>query len=555
MINALYIKNLINELLKNYELKRIPTIVYSKCKTNKELKNFIFDDKNTFGENFSQRLYNIFYDIKEWPKCEYNNCNNYVKFQHFHSGYRKTCSKWCTNYIKYGCKSTFATKEQHIKAQKTLLEKTGYRSGTANPETRKKIINTMNKKYGCLYQQTEEFKQKCEKTNIKRYGAKHIMCTNDGIKRSKNTQIKKYGCLYQQTEEFKKLASSQFYEKHKCEKMAKGQRDAYYNKLKKYVDKNGYELLFSKDNYKAQKDKNKKWIKYPIKCKTCGYSFEITFSNINRDGINCPKCYKTVKSIIQHNLFKNIKIKYPNYSFIEDENRILDNHQEIDIYCENLSFGIEYNGNCWHAQKYNNKGKYYHFNKYLNFIKHKINVLSFWSDEFNTHKEYINELINLFLNPNISFNDINFIFNYTVNNNLLSKIKQRCFSEINSNDKFLIIENNNTPIACLKYDITNKNILKINDIIHFEIFNFKLVIEKLIKQFNNYVIMFELDNRLMPYYKLWIDNYTNLEKIIEPSFYIFNKKRSIKLYNDLSKINLEENDIIWSYGKSLFVIK
>lgn len=68
---------------------------------------------------------------------------------------------------------------------------------------------------------------------------------------------KKYGCLYQQTEEFKKLASSQFYEKHKCEKIAKGQRDAYYNKLKNMLIKTAMNYYSLKTTIKHNKIKIK----------------------------------------------------------------------------------------------------------------------------------------------------------------------------------------------------------------------------------------------------------------------------------------------------------
>ena len=55
----------------------------------------------------------------------------------------------------------------------------------------------------------------------------------------------------------KKLASSQFYEKHKCEKMTKGQRDAYYNKLKNMLIKTAMNYYSLKTIIKHKKIKIK----------------------------------------------------------------------------------------------------------------------------------------------------------------------------------------------------------------------------------------------------------------------------------------------------------
>ncbi len=122
------IKQKVDEYLQTHSLLQIINCFNSLYKKDEDFRKFIDDPNTTFGDSMSQRIYNIYYGINEWPKCAYEKCNNKVEFQYFNKGYRHTCSKWCTNYVKYGCKSTFGTKEQHEKAQRTLLKRTGYKS-------------------------------------------------------------------------------------------------------------------------------------------------------------------------------------------------------------------------------------------------------------------------------------------------------------------------------------------------------------------------------------------------------------------------------------------
>lgn len=546
--------NTINEILKTKEIKYVPGIMRSLCKKNKEMYNFIFSTF-TFGNSFSQRLYNIYYDIKEWPVCEYEHCNNLVEFQRFNSGYRKTCSKWCTNYIKYGCKSTFGTKEQHDKAKETMLKKYGYSCGAANPNIREKMIKTMKEKYGDIYQKLPEYKEKVKKTNFERYGAKHIMSTSEGIKRAQKTQREKYnGLLFTQTNEFKNFCRNKLLYDDRRNKMSKGRRDVYFKKLLDFAENEGYEILISNNEYLSQFDKkDKKWIKYPFRCKNCNYEFNIGLNNILRDGINCPKCKKIGKSIAQHKIFEYISKKYFNHIFIEDECRILDNRQEIDIYCEDLKFGIEYNGNCWHAQKFNNKNKNYHFNKFLNFEKHNIRTLSFWSDEFETHSEQIYKMIDLFFNDLncVNIDDYNF---YEIDKINSKELEHICFSNI-GNDKFLCCEDfNKNIILILKYCF-EESILVIDEIMVMNNINLKdSLFEslKFLRRKFNLEIYLQLDNRFISFYKLFFNNCIKFIGYKEPGFHKLQNGREKIICYDEDEINLNLYDIIWSYGTSLF---
>ena len=95
------------------------------------------------------------------------------------------------------------------------------------------------------------------------------------------------------------------------------------------------------------------------------------------------------------------KIKYSIASFGEQDikkyiNEILnekynsywlkekDYEGEIDIYIQNLSLGIEFNGDYWHSSVF--KDQNYHQNKSLEFLKRKIRILHIWEWEWQNEK-------------------------------------------------------------------------------------------------------------------------------------------------------------------------
>ena len=493
------------------------------------LKDFIFDDTVTFGDTLKQRIYNIYHGVKEWPKCP--SCGKKLPFMFFNKGYRKTCSSKCTCIMKYGSKSSLGCKAVREKARATMV-----------------------KKYGDIYQKTQEYKDKVEATNLKRYGARHFMCTEDGVKKSQEAQIYKFGMLYQKTEDFHNLALKQYIEKKKKDKMAKGQRDAAYRRLLEYVDKEGFEALFSIDEYHAEHDADGKWNFYKFKCKKCGYEFSMMLGNIDRDGMTCPHCGKIGKSKIQHKLLLDIRKKYSELTFLEDYNKILDKHQEIDIYCEEKKVGIEYNGNCWHAQKFNNKRQDYHIKKYKNFCKNGIDIVSFWSDEFSKRKHLVDSIIEeMFIE-----NDTNANRNIHIARLFDSVKAQQIFlTLVDSKDKIIAVyDNEDEMIGALKFKENGDDIV-IDDLSSFKNFDFKSVVRMFVSLNEGKEVRFDLDNRLMAYYKKWIPENYALVRIKDPCFYKLRKGRSLKEYNRqlANDIDFTKEDIIWTYGRSIYEIR
>jgi hypothetical protein len=120
-------------------------------------------------------------------------------------------------------------------------------------------------------------------------------------------------------------------------------------------------------------------------CKKCGSLFESRYFNAQQyfkyHKSGCPSC--NTQNEIQSSL----------YSFVKtlDENAKMDNRdtikfnsnkfKELDIYCKDYNFAIEYNGLLWHSEKYKTD-KYYHKNKTEACKERGISLLHIWSDRY-----------------------------------------------------------------------------------------------------------------------------------------------------------------------------
>lgn len=68
--------------------------------------------------------------------------------------------------------------------------------------------------------------------------------------------------------------------------------------------------------------------------------------------------------------------------------RIL-NGQEIDIYIPEKHLGIEYNGNLFHSEGYNNVTPNYHYNKMIGCLNKDVRLIMIFEDEYQLHKELV----------------------------------------------------------------------------------------------------------------------------------------------------------------------
>ena len=154
---------------------------------DKHFKNinaeYVYDflmDKYSWCENKAEILNAVLFNISSPKLCSNENCNNRVKF--VDKEYKKYCSVSCGAKQSY---SNFSYDEM-----KDIKKKRN--------ETRKK--NEIEK-YGCMYVQTEEFKEIAKKTKLEKYGDENY----NNSKKNTETRIKNNDGVYWSEEQVKKV--------------------------------------------------------------------------------------------------------------------------------------------------------------------------------------------------------------------------------------------------------------------------------------------------------------------------------------------------------------
>lgn len=179
-------------------------------KNNKSFYNFVvnyfseetIDDSKVTG---SELIYRIIHNIKKRPICPI--CKtNYLKFNSWHEGYNKFCSKECqysedgiksstqlreiTNMGIYGVSNPQKNEEVQQKTQKTNLEVYGTACVLMNEDVKRKSEETNMRLYDSSYGIGEHRSNSIRETVNKKYGVNCFFSTNDMIDFTRSDEIK-----------------------------------------------------------------------------------------------------------------------------------------------------------------------------------------------------------------------------------------------------------------------------------------------------------------------------------------------------------------------------
>jgi very-short-patch-repair endonuclease len=338
---------------------------------NVEVKQFLYDYCSETDE-----LKILFYmwknNINEIPTCQYPNCNNKVKFDISRNKFNKGCCREhsikSANLKKYGVEFPLQSKIILNKTKDTLKERYGVENPMKVEIFKEKLKNNNFQKYGTSYPiQLNKFKEKQKQTNLQKYGVEYLAQSSKIKNKIKQTNLKKFGVEWN-------LHSKETKEKHK--------QKIYQKTFQKKVDilnKINLKLLSTIDEYNGV---NKK---YKMQCLVCGTIFEDHFDNGRIP--YCPKCCPKNKSLIEIDLFENIK--YPNK--IQSDRKILEG-KELDIIIPDKRIAIEMNGIYWHSES-NGKDKNYHLNKTELAEKKGYQLLHFWDIEYQNKRDIVLSII------------------------------------------------------------------------------------------------------------------------------------------------------------------
>lgn len=230
----------------------------------------------------------------------------------------------------------------------------------------------ITEKYGVEhFSKTQLFKDKCKETSLKRFGLPSPLMSNIVKDKIAATNMSRYGVN-------STLRLDEVKEKIKQTNIAKY----------------GHPIATSNPEiYKKMFDTNLK--KY-------GTKYPIQLQHIKDKVINtCMNRYGTPYFRTTNNKTQNIVQKYAedisNKKFHSDY-QIL-NGKEIDIYNDELKFGIEYCGLRWHCE-YKNKNRSSHYFKYKKCLESNVRLITIFEDEWRHRKEQVKNFISSVIGNN-----------------------------------------------------------------------------------------------------------------------------------------------------------
>ena len=265
--------------------------------------------------SFSERVYHIFYELYETPKCKF--CNrNIVKFAKFK--YREYCSTKCsrngtsdkikqTNLERYGVEWTTQSDQMKEKSKQTCLEKYGVEHSTQSKQMKEKSRQTMLDRYGVEHAlQAEVFREKSKQTCLNNFGTEYPAQSKEIQKTLEQNSLKKHGVRRPSQSE---IVSSKIADAH--------HKIGLNRILSSDRFRDHYEPLFSIDNYIGVREQDGKAIYYPFRCRKCDTKFD---DDINNGRIpRCPTCYPSNQSMGENevaefcqryfdNIIRNVRI-------------------------------------------------------------------------------------------------------------------------------------------------------------------------------------------------------------------------------------------------------
>jgi hypothetical protein len=370
--------------------------------------------KSKEGYSFSEKLY-IYINHKH--KCY---CGKETKFLSFKRGYRKYCSKKCSN----SDQNLINKKKEEYK--KSNIERYGVDNTSKLDSVRNKIKeskknldydtindkirNTLLEKYGVDNISKLDFiKEKKKKIFLEKYGVDNISKLDFIKEKIKKTNYLKYGHESPSKSDFiKEKKKKIFLEKYGFDNPMKSEKvrekfkesckenwgEEHFSKSEEYkklnIDKLILKLNRLSDNIEILSLEDKE---YNIKCRKCNSIFNISVNYFNiRKNINvniCTKCnpVKKNQSISEIEIFNFLKEN----TNLEIFNNYKIDGTEIDLFIPDLNIAIEFNGVYWHSEL--KRPNDYHINKFRKMLDNNINLIQIWEDDWNNKKNIIKSML------------------------------------------------------------------------------------------------------------------------------------------------------------------
>lgn len=264
---------------------------------------------------------------------------------------RETCRQ------RYGTDSPMQNEEVRKKAEATNVIRYGTTNPGASEEIKKKIRKIQEEKYGGWFSKTEEFREKIRKTCQERYGFDTFFGSEAGKQAVREALLEKYGADSQEWA-FKDEFARMFLDKEALVSFLSSREKMTAQEIANLFGLNASTV----NNYIR---------KYDI-----GYLIERKETNPERE---------------LREFLDSLGVVY------EKTKAILDGRKEIDFYCKDYSFGIEFDGSYWHREE--RMGKDYHQKKTLLAEEHGVflyHIFGYEWKDLETREKIKDQLLNIF---------------------------------------------------------------------------------------------------------------------------------------------------------------
>lgn len=228
----------------------------------------------------------------------------------------------------------------------------------------------------------DEIKAKQSKRLKEANAKKPIEVKQAELAKARKTCLEKYGVdMRQKTPEYRAMMSKMFKEKDWSHRNSII-REKMIKKYTEICNNDDLELLDFRNRFDAT-----------VKCKKCGNVFDVHvlgYTHENTKHNLCRFCHpfgNLTRDSKASDFVKDILDEY-GVQYYKNNRSVLGNIYEIDFYLPSLSIGIEVNGNYWHSEFANNRGKNYHIDKTKWAYEKGVKLIQIFEDEI-VHKPEI----------------------------------------------------------------------------------------------------------------------------------------------------------------------
>lgn len=157
------------------------------------------------SEDLNEKAYWFLHDIKEYPCCQFDGCNNRVTFAGLKKGYRTACCNShaqivarpktiATNLMRFGSTTPLQSKEIRKKINQHNLETYGTVNVVESEYFKKKRVETCRENFGVDYpMQSEEVREKSRKSCKETYGVEYVLQSEEVKAKGRATSRRLYG--------------------------------------------------------------------------------------------------------------------------------------------------------------------------------------------------------------------------------------------------------------------------------------------------------------------------------------------------------------------------